>query len=171
MALIDSIVIRFIRFWQLFCIHLSSRTINFYFHILLYSSIDWFFTFYPQRLCDRIGWGIRSQFFPVGFLGFCIRQRTWIVKPEWLYLGIFVNHSLVMMLNFVCYLDGIKHSGSTVRAAHPFPSLSSEHTLLYLQTLLVTTIVRIQVFVTYDKPFYTWLLFWSAPALLYFLIS
>ena len=57
-----------------------------------------------------------------------------------------------MMLNFVCYLDGIKHSGSTVRATHPFPSLSSEHTLLYLQTLLVTTIVRIQVFVTYDKP-------------------
>ena len=32
-----------------------------------------------------------------------------------------------MMLNFVCYLDGIKHSGSTVRAAHPFPSLSREY--------------------------------------------
>ena len=28
-----------------------------------------------------------------------------------------------MMLSFVCYLDGIKHSGSIVRAAHPFPSL------------------------------------------------
>ena len=24
-----------------------------------------------------------------------------------------------MMLNFVCYLDGIKRSGSIVRAAHP----------------------------------------------------
>ena len=32
-----------------------------------------------------------------------------------------------MMLNFVCYLDGIKNSGSIVRAAHPFPSLSREH--------------------------------------------
>ena len=32
-----------------------------------------------------------------------------------------------MMLKFVCYLDGIKHSGSTVRAAHPFPSLSREY--------------------------------------------
>ena len=32
-----------------------------------------------------------------------------------------------MMLRFVCYLDGIKHSGSTVRAAHPFPSLSREY--------------------------------------------
>ena len=40
------------------------------FYILLYSSIDWFFTFYPQRLCDRIGWGIRSQFFLIGFFGF-----------------------------------------------------------------------------------------------------
>ena len=38
-------------------------------------------------------------------------------------LGIFVYHSLVMMLNFVCYLDGIKQSGSIVRAAHPFLSL------------------------------------------------
>ena len=37
------------------------------------------FTFNPQRLCDRIGWGIRSQFFPIGFLGFRIRRRTWIV--------------------------------------------------------------------------------------------
>ena len=37
-----------------------------------------------------------------------------------------VYHSLVMMLNFVRYLDGIKHSGSIVRAAHPFPSLSPE---------------------------------------------
>ena len=34
---------------------------------------------------------------------------------------------LVMMLNFVCYLDSIKHSGSTVQAAHPFPSLSCEY--------------------------------------------
>ena len=32
-----------------------------------------------------------------------------------------------MMLNFVCYLDGIKHSGSTVRAAHPFLSLGREY--------------------------------------------
>ena len=32
-----------------------------------------------------------------------------------------------MMLDFVCYLDGIKHSGSIVRAAHPFPSLSREY--------------------------------------------
>ena len=32
-----------------------------------------------------------------------------------------------MMLNFVCYVDGIKHSGSIVRAAHPFLSLSSEY--------------------------------------------
>ena len=31
-----------------------------------------------------------------------------------------------MMLNFVCYLDGIKYSGSTVRAADPFLSLSRE---------------------------------------------
>ena len=28
------------------------------------------FYLYPQRLCDRIGWGIRSQFFPIGFFGF-----------------------------------------------------------------------------------------------------
>ena len=27
------------------------------------------FTFNPQRLCDGIGWGIRSQFFPIGFFG------------------------------------------------------------------------------------------------------
>ena len=34
-----------------------------------------------------------------------------------------------MMLNFVCFksLDGIKHLGSIVRAAHPFPSLSREY--------------------------------------------
>ena len=37
------------------------------------------------------------------------------------------NYSLVMMLNFVWYLDGIKHWGSLVRAAHPFPSLSREY--------------------------------------------
>ena len=43
-----------------------------------------------------------------------------------MYLGIFVYHSLVMMLNVVCYLDGIKYSGSTVRAADPFLSLSRE---------------------------------------------
>ena len=83
--------------------------------------------FHPQRLFDRIVWGIRSQFFPIGFLGFRIRRRTAQVQPEWLYLGIFVYHSLVMMLNVVCYLDGIKHSGSTVRAAYPFPSLSREY--------------------------------------------
>ena len=32
-----------------------------------------------------------------------------------------------MMLNFVCYLDGNKHSGSTDRAAHPLPTLSCEY--------------------------------------------
>ena len=51
-------------------------------------------------------------FFRIGFMGFRIRQRRWIVKPEWPYLGIFVYHSLVMMFNFVCYLDGNKPSGS-----------------------------------------------------------
>ena len=32
------------------------------------------------------------------------------------------------MLNFVCYLDGIKHSGSTVRAAHPASPQFELHT-------------------------------------------
>ena len=31
------------------------------------------------------------------------------------------------MLNFVCYLDGIKHSGSKVLAADQFSSLSREY--------------------------------------------
>ena len=39
-----------------------------------------------------------------------------------------------MMLKFVCYLDGIKHLGSTIRAARPFLSLSREYKLELTET-------------------------------------
>ena len=38
MASIDSIVVRSIRFWQLQCIYLSSRTFKFYFNFMFYFS-------------------------------------------------------------------------------------------------------------------------------------
>ena len=114
MELIDSIFVRYIRFWQLECVHLNSRTMNFYFYILLYSSIDWFFTLNPQTLCDSTGWGIRSQlffFFPHWVYGFSY-EAAQVNSLAWIYLGIFPYHSLLMMLNSVCYLDGNKHWGS-----------------------------------------------------------
>ena len=71
MVLIDSIVVRYIRI-ILTVVMYSSQLSHYqlYFYILLYSSIDRVFTFNLQRLCDRIGWGIRSQFLPIGFFGF-----------------------------------------------------------------------------------------------------
>ena len=65
--------------------------------------------------------------FSLWVFGFLYRAAHVNSKPELLYVVIFIYYSLVMMLNFVFYLDGIKHSGSLVRAAHPFTSLSREY--------------------------------------------
>ena len=45
---------------------LEPSTVILYVTLFIYRLI---FYLKPQRLCDGIGWGIRSQFFPIGFFG------------------------------------------------------------------------------------------------------
>ena len=50
-------------------------------------------------------------FFPHWVYGFSY-EAAQVNSLAWIYLGIFPYHSLLMMLNSVCYLDGNKHWGS-----------------------------------------------------------
>ena len=67
------------------------------------------FTFNPQRLCDGIGWGIRSQFFPIGFFGFSY-QAAHVNSLAWVTL--FRNICIPFFSYDGEYLEDNKHSGS-----------------------------------------------------------
>jgi len=71
MALIDSIVVRYIRFDG--CDHLSSRTFQFF---ILYTLLSLYITFNPQRSVRLHLVGEDVPIFPTGFLGFRTRQCT-----------------------------------------------------------------------------------------------
>ena len=106
----------------------SSQLLNYqlYFHILLHSSIDWFLPLTPRGCATAsVGEYVPNFFhwvFGFSYQAAHVNSLTWVT----LFRNICIPF-LVMMLNFVCYLDGIKHSGSTVRAVNPFPSLSREY--------------------------------------------
>ena len=70
MALVDSVVVRFI--WlDGYNIFISALELFFIFNVVF------FLTCNPQRvLCDCVGWGMHYHFSPFGFFGFRIRQRT-----------------------------------------------------------------------------------------------
>ena len=73
MALVDSIVVRYIRLDDYdTCIFISALALWPFIFLMWYLS----YLLPPEVLRDCIGWGIRSQFFPCGFSGFRIRWRT-----------------------------------------------------------------------------------------------
>lgn len=79
----------------------SSQFSNFqlftlFYFILLYLFTDCFLPLTPSGCATASVGGYVPVFFffPIRFLGFRIRQRTWPVKPEWFYFGLFVYFSL-----------------------------------------------------------------------------
>ena len=101
--------------YKVLTVVMYSSQISNYQLLFLYLTLfiyHWFFTLNPTGLCERIGWGIRSQlFYSYWVYGFSY-EAAQVNSLAWIYLGIFPYHSLLMMLNSVCYLDGNKHSGS-----------------------------------------------------------
>ena len=73
MDLVDSIVVRCLRLDDYNTVYSSQLSrIDLYLFLMSYLS----YLLPPEVLCDCIGCGIRSQFFPCGFSGFRIRRRT-----------------------------------------------------------------------------------------------
>ena len=117
--------------YKVLTVVMYSSQISNYQLLFLYLTLfiyHWFFTLNPKGLCDRIGWGIRSQlFYSYWVYGFSY-QAAQVNSLAWVTL--FRNICIPFFSHDVelCMLFGRQLTlRLTVRAAHPFSSLSLEY--------------------------------------------